>query len=404
MSICGMAWRNIWRSKRRSVVTIAAMTFALFLLVLYSGMIEGYLDGMERDVLDLEVGDVQVFAQGYRDDPSIYRCIDRPDELCERIGLPASARLLAGGLAAAEHSSAGVMLRGLDSARDAAVSRISERLQAGRWLDPAAAREVVIGRRLAKNLGVGPGAEIVLLSQAADGSLANDLFTVRGVLMGISDLTDRRAVYMNEADFRELMVLPRGAHQIIVRRSEEISLEEAARRVRAARAQGVALEVLSWRELMPTIASMLDSARAVIYVIFFVVYIAVGILILNAMLMAVFERIREFGVLKAIGVGPGRVFGLILVESAMQAAVAIVLGLALATPAAWYLAEYGIDVGTLGGLSVVGVAMRPVWFGSYSPETVAGPVLTLLLMVGLAVLYPGLKAAWIRPVQAMRHQ
>jgi putative ABC transport system permease protein len=134
------------------------------------------------------------------------------------------------------------------------------------------------------------------------------------------------------------------------------------------------------------------------------VYLAVAILILNAMLMVVFERIREFGVLKAIGAGPLRVFGLILVESLLQACMALVIGVTLALPGMWFLSTRGIDVGDLGGIDMAGVAMRPMWHGIYTLETVQTPIVLLFVIVVIAVLYPALKASWIQPVQAMRHR
>lgn len=399
-----MAWRNVWRNKRRSLVTIAAMTLALWVELLYAGLVTGYLQGMEDDVLDLEVGDMQIFARDYLDKPSIYTAIENPETLLTQlaaIGYPASARLLAGGLAAATEFSAGIALRGVDVARDAQVTLIGQQVAEGTWLDPADLRGVVVGRRLARTLEVKPGDELVVLSQAADGSLANDLYTIRGVLMGVADATDRTAVFMNAAAFRELMAFPRGVHQVIVRRPDHIDLEAAAATVR-----GIAgdLNVKTWKELMPVVTSMLESTQGLMLIVFFVIYIAVGILILNAMLMVVFERIREFGVLKALGVGPWHVASLLLVESVLQTSLAIVAGVTLALPGMWYLSHVGVNVGKLGGMSAMGLAMRPIWYGIYNLDTLTGPLAMLVAIVLVAVSYPALKAAWIRPVEAMRYQ
>jgi putative ABC transport system permease protein len=404
MSVFKMAWRNVWRNRRRSIVTIAAMTLALCVEILYSGLVTGYLQGMEDDVLDLEVGDMQVFAGDYLDKPSIYTAIKNPDALLaqlDEMGYPASARLLGGGLAAADGFSAGVALRGVDVAQDAKVTQIGTKIADGTWLDPADLHGVVVGRRLAKTLEVKPGDELVILSQAADGSLANDLYTVRGVLMGVADATDRSAIFMNAEAFRELMVFPAGAHQIIVRRPDNVELEAAAATVKGCAGT---LNVKTWKELMPVVASMLESTQGLILIVFFIIYVAVGILILNAMLMAVFERIREFGVLKALGMGPLRIVNLILVESAIQTGIAVVAGVTLAIPGMWYIGNVGINVGKLGGMSAMGLAMRPVWYGIYNSGTLSGPLVMLVLIVFLAVLYPACKAAWIRPVEAMRHQ
>jgi ABC-type lipoprotein release transport system permease subunit len=399
-----MAWRNIWRNRRRTLVTVGAMTLALLILVLYTGLVEGYLQGMERNILDLELGDIQIHAGDYLDRPSIYTLIKDPDSFLNELnasGYSASARLLGGGLVAAGDSSAGALLRGVDIEQDAQVSEINRHVVQGEWLDPGDPQGVVLGRRLAQTLVVKPGDELVILSQATDGSMANDLFAVRGVLQSVSDGTDRAGIFLTAQAFREFFVLPEGAHQIIVRRPQQVELEAVEGDVRRMASE---LDVKTWRELVPTLASLMDSTRSIIQVMFFVVYLVIAILILNAMLMAVFERVREFGVLKAIGVSPERVLTLILIESALQTGLAILAGLTLSIPGLWYLATAGINIGRMGGMSLMGIAMNPIWYAVVTPATFMGPVLMLIIMVLIAVLYPALKAARITPVQAMRHQ
>jgi ABC-type lipoprotein release transport system permease subunit len=404
VSVFKMAWRNVWRNKRRTLVTVAAMSLALFVMILYSGLIQGYLIGLERNILDLEMGDVQIFADGYRDDPSIYNRIEDHEELLAKLddaGSPSSARLVAAGLAAAGDQSAGVVMRGVDVERDARVSHVNRHVSDGEWLDPGDASGVVVGKMLARTLGVKKGDEIVVLTQGADGSMANDLYIVRGVLKAISDVVDRGGIFMNQEAFRELMVIPTGVHQIIVRRPAEMELAPAAARVKELAPDH---DVKSWRELLPTLASMLDSTSGVMYVMVIIIYTALAIVILPAMLLSVFERIREFGVLKALGVGPGGVLRLILVESGIQTGIALAAGCLLSIPALWYMVYTGIDMTWIGGISISGIAWDPVWKAAVTQETYMGPVVTLVFIVSIAVLYPAVKAAFIAPVSAMRHQ
>jgi ABC-type lipoprotein release transport system permease subunit len=380
------------------------MTLALTVLILYTGLVNGYLRDMERGILDLELGDVQVHTQGYRDKPSIHEIIDDSGHLLDAFrgrGYSSSARLLGGGLVATEETSAGVMFRGIDIDSDGTVSEIGDHVESGAWIDENEPSGVVLGRRLARTLAVGIGDELVALGQATDGTMANDLFRVKGILKGISDGTDRSGVFMSQEAFRVFFELPDGAHQIIVRRPEQSELESVANSIRALAPD---LEVKTWRELMPTLASMLDSTRGLIQIVFFIVYIVVAILILNAMLMAVFERIREFGVLKALGVSPQFVFKLVLIESGLQTMMAVAVGILLSLPGLWYLTRFGIDVGKMGGMSVMGMAVNPVWYALVTTYTFLGPLTTLILLVFAAVLYPALKAARISPVDAMTHQ
>jgi putative ABC transport system permease protein len=419
-----MAWRNVWRNYRRSAITIAAMTLALFVELVYSGLVAGLVHGMEEDATAYELGDVEIFVDGYLTKPSLYDAVPNQQvvlEKLDRAGYRAAARLFGGGLAAAGELSAGVRLVGIDPKRDAEAMDLHLAVAEGKWLDAADPTGVVVGRGLARTLGVGLGDEVVVLSQAADGSPASELYRVRGILMSVAAGMDRSGILMTEAAFRELMVFPTGAHTIFVRKPRDVPLDEAAAAVRAITGLGSPgtptparsalgadappdVRVMTWKQVNPFLAQYIDSVGAVIVVVYFIVYVAVAILILNAMLMAVFERIREFGVLKAIGYGPLRVLGMMVAEGMLQAAVATVCGFVLAAPAMWYVQVHGIDVGSLGGLQMAGLTMPPVWKGYYTWETMQVPVLMLFFVVFCAVLYPAAKAAWIRPVEAIHHQ
>ncbi len=400
-----MAWRNVWRSSRRSLVTIAAMSFALWVMVLYSGLVEGMLGGMERDLLDVEVGDIQVRAEGFSDDPGIWVRISEPWQVVDQLeaqGLRATARLQAGGLAASGEQSSGVLLQGLDPERDGRALKLAERVARGEWLSRDDPDGVVLGWRLAKILGVDVGGELFVLTQGADGSMANALYAVRGVLGSVSGGTDRAALLLVDESFRSLLVVPEGAHQIIVRVPEAVSLQQAREVVRAALPRA---EIQTWRELMPTIAQMMDATSGMMVFVYFIVYIAVGILILNAMLMVVFERIREFGVMKAIGVSPGAVLALIFIESSILVVVAAAVGLALAAPCAGYLATHGLDLSAfMSTTDMMGMQLPNVWIGVYGPAQFLGPLAAMSVIVLVAIAYPALKAASISPVEAMRYR
>jgi ABC-type lipoprotein release transport system permease subunit len=347
---------------------------------------------------------VQIHDPAYRDDPSLYSVVETSDALLRRFdaeGFPASARLLGFGLGAADEASSGVQLRGIDVERDARVSRIGERVREGAWLDAAAPYDVVLGAQLARTLVVEPGDELILLSQASDGSTANDLFVVRGVLHPVGEGIDRAGVFMTEDAFRSFFAFPAGAHEIIVRRPDGMELDALREAV-----SGLAPEyrVETWRELSPTLASMLDSVAGMMVIVFLIIYIAIGILILNAMLMAVFERIREFGILKAIGYAPRQVLLIILSECGIITGLAVSVGMVLAVPGLWLLVNVGIDMGRLGGMSMMGVVVDPVWRGIVNPSVISVPLATLLFIVGIASLYPATKAAWISPIRAIQHR
>jgi ABC-type lipoprotein release transport system permease subunit len=384
------------------------MTLALFVELLYAGLVQGLVIGMTEDATAYELGDVQVFSENYLTKPSLYDVVPDHEHIIEQLeaeGYHATERLFGGGLAASGELSAGALFVGIDPMQDARTMDLHLAMAEGVWLDPTDPHGVVVGRGLARTLALELGDEVVVLSQATDGSIANELFQVRGILMSVAAGMDRSAILMPETTFRELMALPDGAHKIFVRKPVDTDLGDAKASVLAVvgEADG-GPRVKTWKEVSPILAQYIESVSSVIVVLYFIVYVAVGILILNAMLMALFERIREFGVLKAIGYGPGQVFSMMLIEGLVQASIATVLGSLLAVPVAWYMTVHGINVGILGGVQMAGMTMPPVWKAHYTLGAVQVPVLMLFFIVVVAVLYPALKAARLSPLDAMHHQ
>lgn len=400
-----IALRSLGRHKRRTFVTTAATSLAAFIMLVYSTMLAGLIRTLERSVTDMELGDLQVHAAGYRVDPDLYTRLSdvqaRLDAL-RAAGLDGAPRLFGAALAAAGNHSAGVELRGLDVERERAVTKVHRHLVEGRWLDDAAPEGVVLGRKLAKSLHVSVGDEVVVLGQAADGSMANDLYRVRGVLKNVGDRLDRAGFLMTEAAFRTLMIVPNGAHEIAVSRPASVDLEAARAAVVAANADA---EVLTWRELQPAVAQMVDNSMAGRLLMLLITYGAIAMVVLNATLMSVFERIRELGVMKAVGTPPTQIAAIVLIEAMIQAAIAAGFALVAGLPLALWLETHGWDLRNLvGTMSLSGVAWEPIWYAEVDVAGVLAPVLTLFAMVLVAAIYPSLKAALLSPIRAIYHR
>ena len=403
MRILTLASRNVLRNWHRSLVTMSAMAFACFIMIFFSSLMEGMMIGSERSVVSMNMGDIQIHAHGYRDDPDLYTVIDHADELVDRLqgeGLNAAPRIYAYGLMAANMASSGVQLRGIDLEREVRVTELHKHLGSGEWLSAADSNGVVLGKKLAGTLGVGLGDELVFVGQSTDGYMANDLFRVRGILKSVSDGIDRMGVFMPEQTLRELMRLSDNAHEIVVIRTDRATdLNVETNKVEALAPE---LEVRNWKQLMPVVARMIETADVQIMIMLVIFYIAVATVVLNAMLMNVFERIHEFGIMKALGVSPTQLVGLIFAETLIMAILAAVAGLA----GGWWISDYyqsnGLDMSALAGsISFGGIAFDPVWYAAVTEEALAYPVIFLLLVAAAAVIYPAAKAAMLKPVKAI---
>lgn len=403
MRILSMASRNVIRNWRRTLVTTLAMGFAGFIMILFASLTEGLLYTSERNAVAMNLGDMQIHAEGYRDDPDLYKRIDNASDLVRKLqqaGFHAAQRVYGFGLAAAGSASAGVQLRGIDLTNEATVTQIHKHVMQGNWLADTDPKGVVIGRKLGRTLNVKPGDEVVIIGQATDGSMANDLYTVRGILKSIGEEVDRAGFFMVERAFRELMVLPQGAHEITVMRPDRSRDLESATTQVAALAPGY--ETLHWRSLRPVIARILDLADAQTIVMVLITYVAVAMIVLNAMLMSVFERIRELGVMKAIGVTPWQILLLVYVETMAQVTVASIIALSSGWSVARYFQNNGIDLSAIAGsTSFGGVAIDPIWYAYVTKEAVIIPIVFLFIIAAAAVIYPAIKAAVIRPVKAI---
>jgi ABC-type lipoprotein release transport system permease subunit len=406
MLVLDMAFRNVLRYRQRTWVTVAAMAFAGTIMIFYASLLQGWLRSMKTNTISMEMGEFQIHAPGYRLDPDLYSLIPDASRVLQQAaaaGFTASARLLGSGLAAAHENSTGVSIRGIDSAAEEQVVRLHNHVRYGSWLVPGTKKAVVIGQQLATILDVQPGSEIVLISQAADGSMANDLFTIQGILKSVGQGVDRAGLFMSSRDFRDFFVMDKGVHEIVLKRVDDaIGLDEATDTLVKL---FPGLEVRNWRQLQPTLARLLDLSDVSLVIMLLITYAAVGMLVMNAMLMGVFERIPVFGVMKAVGFSGGRLFRLIVYETLIQVSIASVIAAGTGFALSTYFERNPIDFSFLlkGSSTIAGVAFEPQWYCRVTTTTVLVPVLFLYGVALAAICYPAVKAAMISPVRAIHH-
>ncbi len=405
MNTMRLAGRNILRARRRSLVTVGAMAFALGIMIVFSALYDGLLFDLRRNASLMTMGHLQIHPEGYLDKPSIYERIGNETAILDKLhnlGYKATPRLFAGGLAASDNASAGVRLWGVDPEGERQTVKMTEHLQKGTWLENSDPNGIVLGKVLARTLEAGPGDEVVIVTQAADGSMANDRFTVRGVLKAIGDEINAAGLFLPLKTFRKFMEIPQGAHEITLAMGDEMILEEAGKSLSETFPK---LEVKTWKQLNPSMAEMVELSDAFLLPMIVLVYMAIGIVILNAMLMAVFERIKEYGVMKAIGVTPFQLFRLVLAETLVMSLYACVFGLLFGIPFAWILQTHGIDLSSYAdSASMSGVAMETIWRSLLTARSIYMPVASLFVLSLIATIYPALKASMLNPIEAIHHQ
>lgn len=402
-----VGWRNLLRNHRRTAITVTAVLLNTAVLIATSALLEGFTEQTVHNATALVVGEVQIHAVGYRADRSLFDAIRAPQALLARArarGIAAVPRSFGFGLLSVGPKSAGGSFWGVDPAAESAAFDLPRHLAAGRFLAGAPAGEVVLGRKLARSLEAHVGSELVALVQAADGSLGDELFHVVGILQTVGDDIDRGAVFMHRADFDRLFVAGGRVHEIALDSRGRLAPETIAALFSAGsglRAAG--LEVVTWRQLLPAIAEMQSLSGATMFLFGLVFLLAAGLGVLNTMLMATHDRVREYGVIKALGASAFRIFGDVLAEAVLLALVANALGVLLGVGGSLLLQRVGIDLSALGGgdMTFSGIAFDPIWRARLRPPVVLQAVVATTLSCVVASLYPAIKAARLDPVQAM---
>jgi ABC-type lipoprotein release transport system permease subunit len=405
VAVLRLAWRNLWRNGRRTAITLAMVATSTAVLLVMRALMQGLLQDAVRNATDLRVGEVQAHAPEWLADRSFYRALPDPDATlatARAAGVAAAPRSYGYGLAARGVKSAGALFWGVDPAAERDAFELARHVARGGFLGGPADGGVVLGRTLARSLDAGVGDEVVVVVQAADGSLGNELLTVRGVLEAVDEATDRSAALVHRADFDALFVGGGRVHEIAFNSRGRVPLEAVAA-LAAAAAPGQ--DVRTWRQLLPALSDMLAMMDAWLWIFGTIFFLAAGLGVMNTMLMATHERVHEFGLQKALGSSPWRIVRDVAAEALTLGVVGTAAGAAFGAAAAAWLRGHGIDTSALaGGIQVAGVAFDPVWRAApVGAADVVGPVVATWAVAVLAALYPASIAARLDPVVAM-HQ
>jgi ABC-type lipoprotein release transport system permease subunit len=370
-------------------------------MIAFSGLTWGLMKQMERNATLLGPGEIQIHSPGYLDDRSIYRVIDHPDVVINKIemeGAKATPRLQGFGLVSQGENSSGAQIMGIDPVREKKVTEFHNHFFKGAFLKKEG--DILLGKKIAVTLDASIGDELVIVTQAADGSIGNDLYRLAGILNGISEEIDRSTIMMSIGDFENLFSLKDAATEIAIRRSDETEdlniLSDRIKNIIPGE------EVKTWREIFPAISDMLELTDLSIYVLLTIIYMAGSLIMLNTMLMSVFERIKELGIMMAIGFRPVQVLMLIFFETFLLTLCGSLIGLFCGVSLSLYLTHYGLDLSSITeGFSFAGILADPHWFAVTNFNTVFPPVIFLFAISLLAVIYPAIKASLLKPVDAL---
>jgi ABC-type lipoprotein release transport system permease subunit len=410
-----LAWRNLWRNPRRTFITMAAIAFGYAMLLFVACLMAGLRWQMIENGTRLVMSQIQVHAPGYYPNRSIQKTLGGRqgtdvNALLDAITsdprvYAAAPRVYGYGLLSAAHRSAGVELIGMVPDREPKITTLNSQMAKGSYLTARMPKGVVIGDKLASTIGIEMGSEIVLLTQAADGSMGNDVYTVVGIVHTGLDAVDRGLVLMSLSSLQELLHLaPARIHEVGIKLNDITAATPVATALEVRLGKTIPVRVRAWPELAPELASYVQFNRGITFVLFFIFFLLAVIGVMNTMLMAVFERTRELGMLMALGMRPVQVIVLILAEAAGLAVASLVVGGAVGVPLLWYLQVHGLDLGGATGevVSLAGVVVGHLWYGRQDFPAYGQAALGLAATALVSALYPAWRAAHFRPTEAIR--
>ena len=402
-----IAWRNIWRNPRRTVVILLAVVIGVWSMVFLGALMRGILEGMIHNGINTLTGHIQIHQSSYPDDPSVDHRIADPAaiEKILRSHLPQGShwalRILVNTVANNARHNSGVTLVGIDPKNEARVSFIGSAVTQGRYLESQDRNAILVGQALAKQFETGLGRKLILMTQDKNGQIVSRAFRIRGIFRGEMEATEKNYVFVTRRAAQDMLKLDQAVSEIAIRLSEHGIAEETARELKTQLA-GRDVLVRSWQKALPLLKTYLQLYDSFILIWFVVVFVAMGFGILNTTLMAVYERMREFGLLKGLGMRPGRIIKGILTEALFILVFGILLGNLLGLASCWVLSFNGIDLSALAkGAEYAGISR--VIFPVVWVKDIASANLVVLVLGLLVCLYPAVKAARFTPVEAMAH-
>ena len=413
MILIKLAWRNLWRNSKRSWISILAISTALLVLMIMSGILEGMSVQMLRNGTELFQGHIQIHHQDYLPGRNMYDWIGEMEEydleeLLARTtsvdGVVASSpRVYGFGLISTGENTNAANLSGMDPSREIEVTRLLGSPVEGKPLSREPEKKVLAGKVLAKNLGVSPGDEVAIVTQAADGTTGNDLYEVAGIIStGLSDL-DRTLVLMHWRDLQELLAMEDWqVHEIALLAENPREAFNASSALNAL--DGLPPETLaeSWEDLLPQLREYIQVARGSGWILIILVGIFAGFGTLNTMMMSVFERTREIGTVNALGMSPMQILAMFLLESCFLSIVGLGIGFVAGLALMSYLVSNGLDLSAwVMDMSFAGSHIDPVMEVVWTWNEFFTSAVCLIIVVLVATLLPALRAARMKPVDAL---
>ena len=401
-ALARLAWRNLWRNHRRTLIMLMAIAVGVWAMIFMTALMRGMVDQMVEDGIEALPGFIQVHHPQFRDDPSIENSMPPPtDEFRAAMETPLvtgwTSRIRVPAMISSERDNRGVVLLGVDPAGEISLGFDPEKIIEGRFLEGSDDKGVVIGQKLLERLETRLGKRVVVMSQDPENNIADRGFRVVGVYRGKLAATEETFIYAGRETVQQLLGMEGKVSELAV--GGQDYRDTAALLALVSGVAEAGTEVLPWSELDSYLAVMMGVMDGFVLVWIIVIFLALSFGLVNTLMMAVFERIREFGLMQALGMKPATILYLVLLESLLLLALGLLLGNLLAWASVWLMRD---------GWDLAAVAEGMEMFGATSVRYPALKMNDLVLanvvvrVLGIITsLLPAWRASRYQPVEAI---
>jgi ABC-type lipoprotein release transport system permease subunit len=396
-----IAWKNLWRNKVRSFVVITAIGLGLWAGIFGSAFVTGMMKSKVDNVVKNETSHFQIHQEKFTDEYNGKLIIENSNEINQKLKADpdvqyTSERVIAMGMMASSRKQGSLKLVGVDVEDEKQITKIHEKIIEGSFFEKKRKNPIVISKETAEDYKVKINSKITVTFQDIDGEITSGAFRVVGIYNTSNNMHDRMNAFVQINDLRRLYNVETGAHEIAVWLKDH---EQAQAKADEYKEVFTNLEVKSWLEIMPEMSYMIEMMDLYLYIIVGIILFALLFSIVNTMLMAVLERVRELGMLMAIGMTKGRVFLMIMTETVMMSLIGVPLGILISEIFIGYFGTNGIN---LSGAQYEDLGFSSIIYpyidsGSYLEVTVM-----VFFMALAAAVYPAYKALKLNPTTAIR--
>ena len=405
-----IAWRNLGRNRKRSLLVLGAIAVGQFTFLAVAGLMRGYIDDFYGSITGPMVGHIQVHVPEWREERSIDLALEEIDEKLAAIRsdpdvVNAAARIYAPALVALTEDGFTGMVVGIDPEAEGHESGLLPDASTAGAMGGGAA---LVGSGFARKHGIEPGMELAVVGQDVYGSIASALFDVSEVAWFPVDALNNMGIVASLEDAQDMLAMYGQAHEIVVHVTGRDAIPRVLERMRAMPAlEGT--EVLRWEDVVPEIVSMVGMIDGFLIIVLCIVFVAAAAGIANTMLMSTFERTHEFGMLLSLGCGPGRLARIITVEAVVLGLLGVAAGTALGVVFVWITSNTGLNYAALGGndgssyeVAFKGLQMSSIAYPRLYAKDVVASVAAVFLTSLVSVGWPIFRIIRLEPVEAMR--